>query len=297
MKKLFYLLSVCLMCFSLLGCKNQENTYEEGKVILINVKELLEIYDLDSNILYATLSKNSDDYNYDELLNVLEDYAKQTNNNIYLIDTTDINLIESEYIDVLTDSDFSLPNLYSVNKGTLELNITITSNVSDIISKLGNKKYDKVDMGPLLYERNNNFEDGFDLLANGKIGESYAKIHNALPKEEAKMLLEDENLYNLINSWETNIKKGDNCTYLSLNFAMKTDKVYRSYYNGKCSEFSKLSLDLVGYDYYTDGKVIYTKLPLEKDYKKMYTIVKLDKENFKIKSKEREYNMTLLEGA
>lgn len=297
MKKLFYLFCLFLICFILSGCKKQENTYEEGKVILINVKELLSIYDLDNNILYATLSKNSDDYNYEELANTLEKYSKQTNNNIYLIDTTNINLIESEYIDVLTDSDYSLPNLYSLNKGTLESNITITSDVNDITSKLGNKIYDKVDMSPLIYERNTNFDDGFDLLSNGRIGESYAKIHDALPKEEAKMLLEDENLYNLINSWETTIKNEDICTYLSLNFAMKDDKVYRSYYNGKCNDFNKVSLDLVGYDYYTDGEVIYMKLPLEKEYKEMYTIVKLDKDKFNIKSNTRKYNMTLLEGA
>lgn len=294
MKKFFSLICLLLICCALFGCKKEEQEAEEGKVVVINVKELLSIYDLDSNILYATLNKDNNDY--DTLLTTLEDYTKQTKNNIYLIDTTNINLIESEYIDVLTDSDSTLANLYGVNKGTLEMKMAIPISANDIITEIGNKKYDRVDMSPLLYERNTNFSDGFELLAEGKIGDSYAKVYSALPKEEAKMLLEEENLYNLLNSWETTIKKGDNCTYLSLNFAMKSDKIYRSYYSGKCSELSKESLELVAYDYYTDGKAIYTKLPLETEYNKMYTILKLDKEKLNIKSNQREYNMTLLQG-
>lgn len=294
MRKFFSLVCLFLICCTLLGCKKSEVEDEDGSVVEINVKELLSIYDLDSNILYATLNKNEEDY--DNLMRTLEDYANKTKNNIYLIDTTNINLIESEYIDVLTDNDSTLPNLYAVSKGTLELNMTIPSAASEIIKELGNKKYDKVDMSPLLYERNTNFNDGFELLADGKIGESYAKVHDALPKEEAKMLLEDENLYNLLNSWETTIKKGDNCTYLSLNFTMNSDKLYCSYYNGKCSELDSSSLELKAYDYYTDGKVLYTKLPLEDTYKKMYTIIKLDKEKLNIKSDKKEYNMTLLKG-
>lgn len=296
MRKFFSLVCLFIVCFILLGCKKSKNEveYEDGKVVLISVKELLEIYDLDSNILYATLSKNEE--NYDYLLATLEDYTKQTKNNIYLIDTTNINLVESEYIDVLTDSDSTLPNIYSVNKGTLELNMTIPTVASAIIRELDNKKYDKVDMSPLLYKRNTNFNDGFELLAAGKIGESYAKVYDALPKEEARMLLEDENLYNILNYWETTIKKGDNCTYLSLNFTMKSDKLYRSYYSGKCSELSTSSLEFTAYDYYTDGKVLYTKSPLEEEYNEMYTILKLDKEKLNIKSTQKEYNMTLFKG-
>lgn len=294
MRRFFSFILILLMCSTLVGCKKSQTEDEDGKVFFINVKELLDIYDLDKSILYATLNKNEE--NYDDLLTTLEDFASQTRNSVYLIDTTDINLIESEYIDVLTDNDSSLANLYGINNGTLELSLAIPLNASEIISEIGNKRYDKVDTSVFLYERETNYNDGFELLANGKIGESYAKVYSALPKTEAKMLLEEENLYNILNSWETTIKKGDNCTYLNLNFAMKSDKLYRSYYNGKCSELNVSSLKLEAYDYYTDGKVLYTKTPLEENYQKMYTIIKLDKDKFKIKSNQREYNMTIFKG-
>ncbi len=294
MRKFFSLGCLILICCLFIGCKKEEKVDEDGKLVFINVQELLDIYDLDKNILYATLNKNED--NYDDLLKTLEDYANQTKNNVYLIDTTDINLIESEYIDILTDNDSKLAYIYAINKGTLELSLSIPLNVSEIVNATNNKKYDSVDMSPLLYKRETNYNDGFELLASGKIGESYAKVYSSLPKEEAKMLLEDENLYNMLNSWESMVKKGDNCTYLGLNFSMKSDKLYRSYYNGKCSDLIIESLKLEAYDYYTDGKVIYTKEPLEDKYSKTYTIVKLDKDKFKIKTNQREYNMTIFEG-
>lgn len=294
MRKFFSLGCLILICCLFIGCKKTEKVDEDGKVVFINVQELLDIYDLDKNILYATLNKNDD--NYDDLLKTLEEFTKETKNTIYLIDTTDINLIESEYIDILTDNDSELSYLYAINKGTLELSLSIPLTVSEINNAIGNKKYDSVDMSPLLYKRETNYNDGFELLASGKIGESYAKVYSSLPKEEAKMLLDDENLYNMLNSWESMIKKGDNCTYLGLNFAMKSDKLYRSYYNGKCSDLIIESLKLEAYDYYTDGKVIYTKEPLEDEYSKTYTIVKLDKNKFKIKTNQKEYNMTIFEG-
>ncbi len=294
MKKFFSFICLFLICFILLGCKKTEVENEDGKVTIINVNELLDIYDLDKNILYATLNKS--DENYDKLYTTLKDFAKQTKNDIYLIDTSNINLVESEYIDILTDNDSTLSYLYGINKGTLELSISIPLNVNEIINAIGNKKYDKVDIAHLLYMRDTNYNDGFELLAEGRIGESYAKVYSALPKEEAKMLLEEENLYNILNYWETTIKKGDNCTYLSLNFTMKSDKLYRSYYNGKCSDLIIENLKLEAYDYYTDGKTIYTKEPLEDEYSKKYTIVKLDKDKFKIKTSQREYDMTIFEG-
>lgn len=294
MKKFFSLICLILICSLLLGCKKEEKTFEDGKVILINVKELLSIYDLDKNILYATLSSKNEDY--DDLLAVLEEFTKQTKNNVYLIDTSNLNLVESEYIDILTDNDSSLSYLYAINKGNLELSLEIPTNTNELITELGNKLYDSIDISPLLYERNTNYNDGFDLLASGKIGESYAKVYSALPKEEAKMLLEEENLYNILNYWEATIKKGDNCTYLSLNFTMKSDKLYRSYYNDKCSLLNPSSLKLETYDYYTDGKFLYTKRETDEEYKKTYTIIKLDKEKLKIKTNQKEYTMTIFEG-
>ena len=103
MKKFFSFICLFLICCILLGCKKTEVENEDGKVTIINVNELLDIYDLDKNILYATLSKS--DENYDELYATLEEFAKQTKNDIYLIDTSNINLVESEYIDILTDND------------------------------------------------------------------------------------------------------------------------------------------------------------------------------------------------
>lgn len=294
MKKVFSLICLVFIGCILFGCKKTVVEEEEGKVTIINVKELLDIYDLDKNILYATLDKTTDDY--ESLYTTLEEFSKQTKNDIYLIDTSNINLIESEYIDILTDNDSTLSYLYGVNKGTLELSIEIPLNINELINKIGDKKYDKVDIGPLLYERDVNYSDGFELLASGKIGESYAKVYSALPKEEAKMLLEEENLYNILNYWESTIKKGDNCTYLSLNFTMKSDKLYRSYYNGKCSDLIIENLKLEAYDYYTDGKVIYTKQPLEEEYTKTYTIIKLAKDSFKIKSNQKDFNMKIFEG-
>ena len=73
-------------------------------------------------------------------------------------------------------------------------------------------------------------------------------------------------------------------------------QVDRSYYNGKCSDLIIENLKLEAYDYYTDGKIIYTKQPLEDEYSKTYTIVKLDKDTLKIKSNQKDYNMKIFEG-
>ena len=291
MKKIFLLLIICIITFSIVGCSKRENPGSE--LTEISVYELMDIFDTDQKMIFAIVDRNVK--NSKDALETLQNYQKTSKNFVYYIDATNITFIEQEYINILLNETYDDLRIYVLKNGSITLDEAIPSSQSEITSLIGNEMYNKIEMDKLLEIRESYFREGLKSLADGFISSAYNNIYLSKPKEEAKDVLETENIFNLLNSWETTIKNGKTCTYLSLNFLKGADRIYRQYYKGNCSSLDQTKLDVIIYDYYISDNVIYAKKEKETEYKELYTITSLSDESLNIKTSKTKYNLKLRE--
>lgn len=289
MKKIILLTIILMIILSITGCSKRENPSDS--LTEISVYELLEIFDTDQKMIFGIVDNNVK--NSDLALKALTEYQKTSKNFVYYIDTTNITFIEQEYLNILLNRNYDELRFYILKNGSIVLDESIPFSTSEITNLIGNEMYNKIDMSNLLNKRESYYSEALNALGDGFISSAYNNIYLAKPKDEAKDMIENENIFNILNTWETTIKKGDTCTYLSLNFLKGRDSIYRQYYKGKCSKLDKTKLEVEIYDYYYSDDVIYAKKENESEYKALYTITDLNSEKLNIKTSKTKYEMQL----
>lgn len=284
--KLLFLLGLFL--FSV-GCRKQEQ--KEGALIEINVEELVALMDADDNLILAIIDDT--DSKTQNFVDVLKKYQKSTNNPVYYVDTTNVNFIDQEYINIILNQTIGETGLYIIQDGKVTSSLEIPNNAIDLKNTIS-EEFEEYDLTALYEIRDTYFEEGGRLLNDGLISTSYSSFYHALPKQEAKEALKND-LFLILNAWESTIQDGNNCTYTSLNILTSNNQLYYRTYNGKCSDFSDEKIKVVLYDYYIKENNIYVKKEKEKNYSVLFTIETINKNELIVKDKKTEYKMKKVE--
>ena len=153
MKKIFLLLIICIITFSIVGCSKRENPGSE--LTEISVYELMDIFDTDHKMIFAIVDRNVK--NSKDALDTLQNYQKTSKNFVYYIDATNITFIEQEYINILLNETYDDLRIYVLKNGSITLDEAIPSSQSEITSLIGNEMYNKIDMDKLLEIRESYF--------------------------------------------------------------------------------------------------------------------------------------------
>lgn len=291
MKKITKILFMVCALFLLSSCKKDEPL--EGEIIELNIYELIELFDNDSKLMFLALNDNYSDSS--KLYSEVESYQKITGNYVYFIDTTNIKDIEAEYFNILTNESATTPKLYVLDNGVITFSSDANITYQELNSKLNNTKFSFINMDGFKEKRDNYFNKGLDNLEKGLIGDAYGEIYMAIPKEEAKEKIKNDNIFNLLNSWEYFYEDKNTCEYLSLQFTKGSSMYYQSSYVGKCSNFDKTKLKKNKYSYYYDNDKILSKKENQENYQESFIINELDENNLNITIKNKNYNLVVSE--
>lgn len=290
MKKILSLIILLLIPLFICSCEKRTFGIEE-----VNASAMVG-YLLDtekSNIIMAIY--NEQDPNYQEFLSILDNISKEINQKIYVINANHLDSMSS--IILIDGMELEYEKLiYVVYKDGEEVIYnyfntyeTILNDLKDYKSpyKLDLDNYKTLNEEQYLKESRENYEKGY-------ISQAYESLNYIWPSDKAKVEYDNNKLYKIIKSWSAySVSKKGNIVINSFLFTTGTNAVYICEKEGTKEEAPGLTMaDYTLYYYYIKDDIIYLSKDKNGEYKKGYTIKKIEQSNLILDDGKKTYNLT-----
>ena len=294
-KKLLILIPIILI--TIIGIYIITGTTKEKKeysIIELTGPELINTIITKDKTSITFALYNEYDVQSEQFLEDLKKTSRQTQENIYYINTSHTTFEFSEIINAITSTTTDSLSYFVYQDGKLVISNTY-KNFKTLYKDLNGKKYDTKVIKTPAKEKNDAIKKAEELYDKGDIAAAYNYLSIAWDTKEAKEHYQERPYYKLIGSWEI-FEPDDkmvNTKYINFLFLNYQSILLTAEHEDKIDGFKKPSTDKYE-EYYIKVKdnYIYTSKEEGKNYKKAYKIKSIGKYRLKLVSEKnnKEYN-------
>ena len=278
-KKLIVIIIVLILFITvsiIIGTKQEK---EEYKLIELTGTELTNTIISSEKISITFALYNEYDINSKNFLEDLKKVVRQTQENIYFVNTSHTTFEFGEIMSAITSNEVETLSYYVYQDGKLVVSNTY-KNFKSLYKDLNGKKYDTKIIKTSKKEKEKAIETATTLYNEGDIAGAYNNLSLAWDSEEAKSHYNNRPYYKLIGSWE--IFEPDEemikTKYTNYIFLTYNNKLLIGSHEDKIDGFEKPSSDKYEiYDTKIKDDYIYTKKEKETKFKKTYKIQSVSK--------------------
>lgn len=279
-KKLLIIFPIIIILFIvisiIIGTSKEK---EEYKLIELTGIELTNTLLSDDKISITYALYNDYDMKSEEFLEDLKKTSRQTQENIYYINTSHVTFEVSEILGSITQTGIDSLSYFVFQDGQLILTNTYKS-FKSLYKDLNGKKYDTKIIETSKKDKEEAIKSAEELYNAGDIAGAYNSLSLAWNTKEAKEHYESRPYYKIFGSWEIFEPDDDmiNTNYTNYVFLNYKSKLATATHNVKIDGFEKpASNKYIIYDIEIKDDYIYTKKDQEKKYKKTYKIQSIGK--------------------
>lgn len=284
--------SILLVLIILLSCSCNKKEY---KLIELTSNELLN-HLLKDNSSITFVTYNNELENNDDFITNVQKVSKRAKENIYYLDINHISANDNLVLYEIMGNDFQGLRYYVYQNGKFIIQKSY-SDFTTLFNDLNGKKYKDEPKLTSDEDKKKYLDSAALAYEEGKISSAYDLLNMAWTLNEAKKTYQNNNLYNIINEWESYEVSADgkSLTYTKIMFYSFSDTMYIATKTDKVDGFQKPSmLDYKSYNYYIKDNYIYLDEKNNGNYKKTYLIDYLDNEYLTITKRNQTYKFFAL---
>lgn len=286
MKKIItiFLLSLIFLC----SCEKKEYG-----LIELNGTELLDyLTNVKGDIVLALTDERYD--KNEEFITDLEKVAKNSQENIYYIDTSHLAAMHDLMLYEYFNMDMIGLHYFAIKDGEQVANGNYLGSFATLMKDLGGKKYDTQINYISDEEKEKTIKEAKELYEKGFISSSLDDLNYVWNTDEAKKMYKENKLYQIIESWEWTQEKDNKVMYTGLLFTTISNQVYVYNNTFKKEEFKTPEVDEYTSYFY---KIINNKLLFSADsegeYEELFNIDYLDKDTLVLSDKKSKKTFNL----
>ena len=266
MKKSIKLIIVLVLSLLLFGC----GTKEGYKLNELTGPELVESFDNNDNIVYATVNlSNKDGENFKR---DLERVAKELHLEIYYVDSSKLNFWIDETLYAQTNIDTRKNYIYFNGKDVEALEYT---NYKDLYDNLKGTKSNKISKTISDKEKEDNLKKAKEAYNEGNLSDSYNYLTTCWTLKEAKDFYKNSKYFKLINEWEYKSQNNKNIIIKKITIFDITSLLFTYEYNGPAADYKEpKAKEYNEANYLVKDDIIY--LEENNEYKEKYKIISLN---------------------
>ena len=284
--------SILLVLIILLSCSCNKKEY---KLIELTSNELLNhLLKDNSSITFVTYNDELEDN--DDFITNVQKVSKRAKENIYYLDINHISANDNLVLYEIMGNDFQGLRYYVYQNGKFIIQKSY-SDFTTLFNDLNGKKYKDEPSLTSDEDKKKYLDSAVLAYEEGKISSAYDLLNMAWTLNEAKNTYQNNNLYNIINEWESYEVSADgkSLTYTKIMFYSFSDTMYIATKTDKVDGFQKPGmLDYKSYNYYIKDNYIYLDEKNNGNYKKTYLIDYLDNEYLTIIKRNKTYKFFAL---
>lgn len=287
MKKFFVGL-ILLLVMMLCSCEKKEYN-----LIQVTGDEIVKCLLSDNpNITFAYYDSNES--NSEQLLDDLRKVVRGSKENIYYVDVNHLssssNLLLYEYFNKAVVGSY----YFAIQDGTAVVREEYDGDYDKLFNNLNGKRYDTKIESLSDNEKDEILKDAKLLFNEGYVSLSLDMLNQIWTSAQARDYFNSNKLYNIVNLWESYVRKDGNVIYNGLLIYPFANQIYLVNRNDKGSEFIKPGPEDYEMYYYKvlDNKV-YISQTEDGKYSEKFDIISIDEEHFVLQdgNKRIEYSL------